>query len=201
MKAMSAVSVKQIELLQFLELNHMGWSAAMAPAIMGNPDRPELGEELTNSFCRTDPEIAKDSRGSRSIPTTELTCEKTITDAHSSMQRRHHRLQRGGRVRSPRHTRQRDNPFWRRPAIVPISAPLTRLSPPCERSSELWDDFPQSTHFQDMFENAPCGYITVQTNGLYRAREQDAAGMDRPYRERHDRQAVERFRQYGGPHR
>jgi sigma-B regulation protein RsbQ len=30
----------------------------MAPAIMGNPDRPELGEELTNSFCRTDPEIA-----------------------------------------------------------------------------------------------------------------------------------------------
>ena len=31
----------------------------MAPAIMGNPDRPELGEELTNSFCRTDPEIAK----------------------------------------------------------------------------------------------------------------------------------------------
>ena len=37
----------------------MGWSAAMAPVIMGNPDRPELGEELTNSFCRTDPEIAK----------------------------------------------------------------------------------------------------------------------------------------------
>jgi len=33
--------------------------ATMAPAIMGNPDRPELGEELTNSFCRTDPEIAR----------------------------------------------------------------------------------------------------------------------------------------------
>jgi sigma-B regulation protein RsbQ len=31
----------------------------MAPVIMGNADRPELGEELTNSFCRTDPEIAK----------------------------------------------------------------------------------------------------------------------------------------------
>src|SRR5580692_3129502 len=53
-------SEKQIaELLEFLEDNHMGWSAAMAPSIMGNPDRPELGEELTNSFCRTDPEIAK----------------------------------------------------------------------------------------------------------------------------------------------
>lgn len=47
------------ELLEFLDSNHMGWSQAMAPVIMGNPERPELGEELTNSFCRTDPEIAK----------------------------------------------------------------------------------------------------------------------------------------------
>ena len=48
------------ELLDFLADNHMGWSAAMAPVIMGNKDRPELGEELTNSFCRTDPDIAKE---------------------------------------------------------------------------------------------------------------------------------------------
>lgn len=48
------------ELLEFLADNPMGWSQAMAPAIMGNPDRPELGAELTDSFCRTDPEIAKD---------------------------------------------------------------------------------------------------------------------------------------------
>jgi sigma-B regulation protein RsbQ len=47
------------ELLEFLDSNHMGWSQAMAPVIMGNADRPELGEELTNSFCRTDPEIAR----------------------------------------------------------------------------------------------------------------------------------------------
>jgi sigma-B regulation protein RsbQ len=47
------------ELLDFLSTNHLGWSTAMAPAIMGNPERPELGEELINSFCRTDPEIAK----------------------------------------------------------------------------------------------------------------------------------------------
>ncbi|WLR91660.1 alpha/beta fold hydrolase [Shinella zoogloeoides] len=47
------------ELLSSLADNHLGWSAAMAPAIMGNPDRPELGEELVNSFCRTDPEIAR----------------------------------------------------------------------------------------------------------------------------------------------
>jgi sigma-B regulation protein RsbQ len=47
------------ELLEFLDENHMGWSQAMAPTIMGNPDRPELANELTNSFCRTDPDIAK----------------------------------------------------------------------------------------------------------------------------------------------
>ena len=46
-------------LLVSLESNYLGWSAAMAPAIMGTPDRPELGEELTNSFCRTDPDIAR----------------------------------------------------------------------------------------------------------------------------------------------
>jgi sigma-B regulation protein RsbQ len=47
------------ELLGFLDNNHLGWSTAMAPTIMGNPERPELSEELTNSFCRTDPAIAK----------------------------------------------------------------------------------------------------------------------------------------------
>jgi len=47
------------ELLEFLDSNHMGWSAAMAPVIMGNAGQPELAEELRNSFCRTDPEIAK----------------------------------------------------------------------------------------------------------------------------------------------
>jgi sigma-B regulation protein RsbQ len=45
-------------LLDALDANHLGWSTQMAPVIMGNPDRPELTEELTNSFCRTDPGIA-----------------------------------------------------------------------------------------------------------------------------------------------
>lgn len=46
-------------LLETLDSNYLGWSAAMAPVIMGNAERPELGEELTNSFCRTDPAIAE----------------------------------------------------------------------------------------------------------------------------------------------
>jgi sigma-B regulation protein RsbQ len=45
-------------LLESLDSNYLGWSSAMAPVIMGNADRAELGTELTNSFCRTDPEIA-----------------------------------------------------------------------------------------------------------------------------------------------
>jgi sigma-B regulation protein RsbQ len=47
------------ELLDSLESNYLGWSTAMAPVIMGTPDRPELGDELTNSFCRTDPDLAR----------------------------------------------------------------------------------------------------------------------------------------------
>jgi sigma-B regulation protein RsbQ len=75
------------ELLESLDSNYLGWSAAMAPVIMGNPDRPELGEELTNSFCRTDPQIARsfaratflsDNRADLpkvSIPTLVLQCD------------------------------------------------------------------------------------------------------------------------------
>lgn len=47
------------ELLESLELNYLGWSRAMAPMIMGNAERPELGDELAASFCRTDPDCAR----------------------------------------------------------------------------------------------------------------------------------------------
>lgn len=45
-------------LLETLDLNYLGWASSMAPAIMGNPDRPELAEDLTAAFCRNDPKIA-----------------------------------------------------------------------------------------------------------------------------------------------
>jgi len=78
------------ELLESLDSNHMGWSMTMAPAIMGNPDREELGEELANSFCKTDPTIAShfarttflsDSRkilAHVSVPTLILQCSEDI---------------------------------------------------------------------------------------------------------------------------
>lgn len=43
------------ELLVSMESNYLGWSRSMAPNIMGTPDRLELQDELTDSFCRTDP--------------------------------------------------------------------------------------------------------------------------------------------------
>ncbi|WP_158861813.1 alpha/beta fold hydrolase [Leifsonia sp. AG29] len=46
------------QLLEALDANYLGWSADMAPVIAGNPDRPEIGAELSASFCRTDPDVA-----------------------------------------------------------------------------------------------------------------------------------------------
>ncbi|MFH8336518.1 alpha/beta fold hydrolase [Streptomyces sp. AM6-12] len=78
------------ELLASLESNYLGWSAAMAPVIMGNADRPELGEELTNSFCATDPDMARvfarttflsDSRDDLKnvrVPTLVLECTQDV---------------------------------------------------------------------------------------------------------------------------
>jgi sigma-B regulation protein RsbQ len=47
-------------LFDFMDSNYLGWSSTMAPVIMGNADRPELGAFLTNSFCATDPEVARE---------------------------------------------------------------------------------------------------------------------------------------------
>lgn len=47
------------DLLESLESNYLGWSSAMAPVIMGQQDRPALADDLEQSFCRTDPAIAR----------------------------------------------------------------------------------------------------------------------------------------------
>lgn len=83
------------ELLDVLADNHAGWSASMAPVIMGNADRPELASELNDSFCRTDPAIARmfaraffmaDNRmdlGKVAVPTLILQCsDDMIAPSH-----------------------------------------------------------------------------------------------------------------------
>jgi sigma-B regulation protein RsbQ len=47
------------ELLETMDKNYIGWANSLAPVIMKNPDRPELGKELADSFCSTDPLIAR----------------------------------------------------------------------------------------------------------------------------------------------
>jgi sigma-B regulation protein RsbQ len=78
------------ELLASLDSNYLGWSTAMAPVIMGNAERPALGEELTASFCRMDPEIARqfarvtflsdcrDALPEVRIPTLVLQCREDV---------------------------------------------------------------------------------------------------------------------------
>ena len=46
-------------LLEMMDRNYIGWANFLAPAIVKNPDRPELAEELNASFCSTDPVIAR----------------------------------------------------------------------------------------------------------------------------------------------
>lgn len=46
-------------LLDLMERNHIGWAEFLAPVVMGNPGRPELTDELEESFCSTDPKIAR----------------------------------------------------------------------------------------------------------------------------------------------
>lgn len=77
-------------LFEFMDSNYLGWSGAMAPAIMGNASRPELGQFLTTSFCTTDPEMARsfarttffsDNRGDLKdlkIPSLTLQCREDI---------------------------------------------------------------------------------------------------------------------------
>ena len=77
-------------LLDAIDANYFGWSSVMAPVIMGNSDRPRLGEELTTSFCEVDPAIASqfarvtflsDNRrdlAAVSVPTLVLQCTDDV---------------------------------------------------------------------------------------------------------------------------
>jgi sigma-B regulation protein RsbQ len=47
------------DLLDMMDRNFVGWANFLGPVVMKNPDRPELTAELTQSFCSTDPVIAR----------------------------------------------------------------------------------------------------------------------------------------------
>jgi sigma-B regulation protein RsbQ len=91
------------ELLDALDHNYLGWAGAVAPMIMGTPDRPELGQELTENFCRTDPVIAehfarvafladhREALGNVTTPTVILHCaqDALVPDAVAEYVHRH----------------------------------------------------------------------------------------------------------------
>ena len=96
---------KDIEgLLETMEKNYIGWANFLAPNIMANPERPELGKELTESFCTTDPVIAgqfaratffSDNRSDLSklkIPSLILQCSEDIIAPNTVGEYLHHHL-------------------------------------------------------------------------------------------------------------
>jgi sigma-B regulation protein RsbQ len=46
-------------LLDLMEKNYIGWANFLAPVVAKNPERPELARELEESFCSTDPRVAR----------------------------------------------------------------------------------------------------------------------------------------------
>jgi sigma-B regulation protein RsbQ len=46
-------------LLELMERNYIGWASFLAPVVAKNPERPELARELEESFCSTDPRVAR----------------------------------------------------------------------------------------------------------------------------------------------
>jgi sigma-B regulation protein RsbQ len=84
------------ELLDALDANHLAWSNSVAPLIMGHPERPELAQELTESFCRTDPDVARqfarvaflsDNRADLpqvSVPSLVLQCSQDVIAPESA---------------------------------------------------------------------------------------------------------------------
>lgn len=46
-------------LLEMMDKNYLGWASFLAPAVMKNPENGELTAELEQSFCATDPKIAR----------------------------------------------------------------------------------------------------------------------------------------------
>ncbi|TPE43444.1 alpha/beta fold hydrolase [Pontibacter mangrovi] len=68
-------------LLALMDSNYLGWSSFLAPQVMGNSDRPALGEELVENFCATDPDIAKEFARVTFLSDNRADLEKLVTES------------------------------------------------------------------------------------------------------------------------
>ena len=136
----------------------------MAPAIMGNADRPELGEELTDSFCRTDPEIAarfarvtfiSDNRADLAHgrrPTLVLQCSDDVIAPDAV-----------GRVRAPSRSRAGARALEATGHCPNLSAP--RGDDRRDPRVRLTGDGRLEQSAEDLYEHAPCGYLSTAPDG------------------------------------
>ncbi len=154
-------------LLESMDANYLGWSGAMAPVIMGNAERPELGDELTNAFCRADPDIARhfaevtflsDNRADLAAVTADTLVLQCSDDAiapdavglyvsEQLPRARFHRLRATG------HCPNLSAPEETVDAIRSFVSVVTAVARLLEESAE------------DLFENAPCGYLSTRLDG------------------------------------
>lgn len=175
------------ELLQSLDANYLGWSGAMAPVIMGNPDRPELGEELTKSFCATDPDIQRVFARVTFLTDSRTDLDRvTVPPGRPVLQRRHRpaggRSLRPGpdqgqpaghperdRALSPAQRPRGDRGSDRRvhTGLVLMSRTDEQDRPNPERCSDEDRAFSAllEDSAEDLYENAPCGYLSTLLDG------------------------------------
>ena len=149
----------------------------MAPAIMGNPDRPELGTELANSFCRTDPEIAghfarvtflSDNREDLSavtVPTLILQCSDDIIAPTAVGEFIHSRIAASELVtlNATGHCPNLSAPEETTAAVKAFSSachePWRRAARADDRLDRLESDD------TELYEQAPCAYLSTLQDG------------------------------------
>ena len=154
------------ELLRALDANYLGWSQAMAPVIMGNPDRPELATELTASFCPSDPRSPNDSRRATFLRTTAPTLAEVVIPTLVMQCRQDVIAPTRSAVRTEQITGSE-------PAILDATGHCPNLSAPAATIRPLptssADDPPPSSRDGDaFFDEAPCGFITATPDGAIR---------------------------------
>ena len=160
-------------LLDSLDANYLGWSEEMAPVFVGNSDRPELSDELRDSFCRLNPAIARqfarvtflsDNREHlRNVSTHSLVlqCSEDEVAPGQVGEYVHRQLPKSEFVlmHATGHCPHLSAPDE---TIGAIRAFLTSTA--VAETTATHDSFVDESA-EDLYENAPCGYVSTREDG------------------------------------
>lgn len=162
-------------LLSSMDDNYLVWSSMMAPVIMGAPDRPELGVELVNSFCRTDPDIAKafarvtflsDNRAQLPLLTTPTLILQSSEDHMAPVSVGHYMRQ-----VLPHGSLKLIENIGHCPHLSAPEAIVDAINDFLVRQGlETQNASPEATasETQDVLDQAPCGLVQTDAQGLLR---------------------------------